>query len=306
MNRKRVLTPLLALFALCFISTIASAQLLRQQDINNLPSSPADHRIQYGRDPLQFGDLRLPKGAGPHPVAVVIHGGCWLSRFADLQIMSALSDALTQIGIATWNIEYRPVDSSGGGWPGTFNDVAGAVDHLRTLGKIYNLDLKRLITIGHSSGGHLALWVAARHRLPKHSPLFSANPLRVRGVVNLAGPGNLKSMLPTQQQVCGDVPITKLVGGSPAEVVERYRDASPIELLPLGVEQILITGAEDKAVPPELGREYEGAARKSGDKVRFIVVDKAGHFEVIAPGSSAWPTVEEAALSVLRVKKSKH
>ncbi|HEX4947174.1 MAG TPA: nuclear transport factor 2 family protein, partial [Blastocatellia bacterium] len=119
---------------------------------------------------------------------------------------------------------------------------------------------------------------------------------------NLAGPGNLKSMLPLQQRVCGDVPITKLVGGTPEEVADRYRDASPAELLPLNVEQVLITGAKDGAVPPELGKEYEEAARRKGDKVRMTVVENAGHFEVIAPGTPAWKIVEEAVLTALNIR----
>lgn len=302
MNPTTTLTLLLASVLCCLASLTANAQFLRPQDVVKLPSSPADHRIQYGSDPLQFGDLRLPKIAGPHPVAIVIHGGCWLTRFADVQGTAAMSDALTKAGVATWNIEYRRVDSAGGGWPGTFLDIANAVDHLRQIAKPHRLDLQRVMVVGHSAGGHFALWAAARHRLPKTSPLFIANPLRVQAVVNLAGPGNLKSMLPLQQRVCGDVPITKLVGGTPEEVADHYREASPAELLPLKVEQVLITGAKDGAVPPALGKEYEEAARRKGDKVRMIVVENAAHFEVIAPGTPAWKIVEEAVLATLKIR----
>jgi len=303
MNSKTMSILLLVLTLSCSAYSVAKAQLLRPQDVLKLPSSPADHKIQYGDEPLQFGELRLPKTGGPHPVAVVIHGGCWITKFADLQIMAAMSEALTRAGVATWNVEYRRVDSPGGGWPGSFLDIANAVDHLRKLAKPYHLDLKRVVVIGHSAGGHLALWAAARHRLPKTSPLFKPDPLRALAVINLAGPGDLKRMLPTQQRVCGDVPITKLVGGSPDEVSERYRDASPAEMLPLGVEQILITGAKDGAVPPALGKEYEEEARRKGDKVRMTVVEEAGHFEVIAPGTSAWKFVEEAALTSLKFSR---
>jgi pimeloyl-ACP methyl ester carboxylesterase len=222
----------------CFNCAASSAQLLRPQDVNNLPAAPADHRIRYGSDPLQFADLRLPTGKGPFPVAVIIHGGCWM-KFADLQNTAPMSDALRHAGLATWNIEYRRVDNIGGGWPGTFNDVAAAVDHVKKIAKTYELDLTQVIVIGHSAGGHLALWAAARHRLPKNSPLFVEKPLRVRGAVDLAGPVNLRSFPAAhQKEVCGDVPITKLVGGLPSEVAQRYRDASPAELLPLGVKQI--------------------------------------------------------------------
>ncbi len=280
-----------------------SARLLGPQDVDNLPSAPADHRIRYGSDPLQFADLRLPKGKAPWPVAVIIHGGCWM-KLADLQNTAPMSDALRHAGLATWNIEYRRVDNTGGGWPGTFNDVAAAVDHLKQIAKTYELDLTRVIVIGHSAGGHLALWAAARHRLPENSPLFVDNPLRVRGAVDLAGPGDLRSFPAAhQKQVCGDVPITRLVGGLPSEAAQRYRDASPAELLPLGVEQILITGTKDLLVPPKFGNEYKAAAQERGDQIEMIEIEHAGHFEVIAPNSSAWPIVERAVLSLVKARR---
>jgi len=291
--------------AIGVIHSIAEAQFLGPQQVDKLPSSPADHRIQYGSGPLQFGDLRLPKVSGQHPVGVVIHGGCWKSRhgdlIADLRNTAALSSALTSVGIATWNIEYRRIDNPGGGWTGTFEDVANAVDYLRMLAKSYPLDLNRVVIIGHSAGGHLGTWAAARHRLPEQSPLFSKKPLGVVGVVNLAGPADLESFLPIQNQVCGGPVVTNLIGGSPSEVPDRYRQASPSNLLPIGVKQVLITGVQDKVVPPELGKKYEEKAKVDG--VRFIAVENAAHFEVIAPGSIAWPKVEETVLSMLKLRK---
>ena len=157
-------------------SFMAEAQFLGPQEVHQLPSSPADHRIHYGNDPLQFGDLRLPKTSGHHPVIIVIHGGCWKSKHgalvADLQDTAALSSALTNLGIATWNIEYRQIDNPGGGWTGTFEDVANAIDYLSVLAKSYSLDLKRVVIVGHSSGGHLGTWAAARRRLHKRKVDF--------------------------------------------------------------------------------------------------------------------------------------
>jgi len=303
MNLKRAWIQMALLAILCLNCPAPSAQLLKPQDVNNLPVAPADHRIRYGSDPIQFADLRVPKGKGPFPIAVVIHGGCWM-KFADLQNTAPMSDALRHAGMATWNIEYRRVDNTGGGWPGTFNDVAAAVDHLKTIATTYELDLTQVIVIGHSAGGHLALWLAARHRLPKNSPLFVEKPLRIRGAVNLAGPANLRSFPPAhQKQVCGDVPITKLVGGLPNEMPQRYHDSSPPELLPLGVKQILITGTKDLLVPPKYGKEYEAAAQLAGDKIEMIEIEDAGHFEVIAPNSAAWPTVERAVQSLVTLKR---
>ena len=123
------------------------------------------------------------------------------------------------------------------------------------------------------------------------------------GVVNLAGPADLESFLPIQSQVCGEPVITKLIGGSPSEVPDRYRQASPSNLLPIRVKQLLISGAQDKVVPPWLGQKYEEEAKKAGDDVTFVVVENASHFEVIAPGSVAWPKIEEAVLSMLKSKK---
>ena len=135
MTRSKLILFALVMLLNTFGSGPAAAQLT-QQDVARLPVARADHRIAYGADPLQFGDLRLPKGNGPHPVAIVIHGGCWLAAFADLQLMAPLSDALARAGIATWNIEFRSVDRSGGGWPNTLLDVASAVDHSRELAAV--------------------------------------------------------------------------------------------------------------------------------------------------------------------------
>jgi len=301
MNRKRICTLVTLMLMYVFNNSTAVAQFLSQQDIAKLPAAPADHRIKYGKDPMQFGDLRLPKGKGPHPVAIVIHGGCWLSAFADLQLTAPLSDALARAGIATWNVEFRPVDKPGGGWTGTLLDVANAVDYVRELAKKHPFDLKRVVVIGNSAGGHLALWSAARHRLPKESPLFINNPLPMLAAFNLGGISDLKSYL-QESVVCGK-PILKLVGGLPDEVPERYKEASPIEMLPLGVKQVLITGAQDKIVLPKNSKDYADAARKSGDDVQLIVLENTAHFEVIAPGSTAWTTVEKAVLSVLDTAK---
>lgn len=286
---------------------MAEAQFLGPQQVNELPSLPADRRINYGADPLQFGELRIPQSSGRHPVAVVIHGGCWKSRHgdlvADLQNTAPLSSALTSLGIATWNVEYRQTDNPGGGWTGTFEDVANAIDHVRVLAQFYPLDLERVVVVGHSAGGHLGTWAAARHRLSEQSPLFFKEPLRVLGVINLAGPMDLEGLFPIQDQMCGGSVITKLVGGSPSQVPERYRQASPSKLLPTGVKQVLITGAQDKLVPPRLGQEYQEEAKKAGDDVAFFTVEGAAHFEVVAPGSIAWPKVEEAVLSMLKLKR---
>ena len=254
--------------------------------VNALPSKPVDVRSAYGPAPVQFGELRLPQGNGPHPVAVVLHGGCWLSAYACLHNADALADALRDEGIATWNVEYRCVDQEGG-WPGTFLDVGRAADHLRKLAMDHNLDLDRVITIGHSAGGHLALWTAARRKLPKESPLWTAGPLPLCGTVVLGGPGDLKAFAPHADVVLSE------------KLEERYRCGSPVELLPLGVRQVMISAEHDWVVPPELGAAYAEAARDAGDDIEHLVVLGAGHHEFMVPGSVTWSAVRQAVRSSL-------
>ena len=278
---------------------ISQTQRLGPRDIDRLPSKPADTKIPYGEDPLQFGELRLPRGKGPFPVAVVIHGGCWVSKFATLQNAAALSDALRDAGVATWNIEYRRLDNPGGGWPGTFADVADATDKVREIAKAHPLDLSRVVAVGHSAGGHLALWAAARSKVQKDSPLHRANPLPLKAAVALGGPGDLKGFYEYAGRICGSNVIDSLMGGSPSSVPDRYAQGSPAEMLPFGVRQVLIVGVDDGVMPPPARQSYAAAAMKAGDTVEIVEVP-GGHFEVIAPTSAAWPTVRDKVLSLLR------
>ncbi|MBI5764399.1 MAG: alpha/beta hydrolase [Planctomycetes bacterium] len=271
-----------------------------------LKAAPPTARIAYGDGPQQFGELRIPEGKGPHPVVVLIHGGCWLAEVADLTYFSPMAETLTKRGVATWNIEYRRIGNEGGGWPGTFLDVGRATDHLRVIAKQYALDLDRVVVAGHSAGGHLALWIAARKKLDKASELFVKDPLPVAGVVNLSGPGDLATFGSDPKHACGEDTIRRLLGGGPKDVPSRYRDASPTMLLPLGVPQVCISGLRDQAVPFGHGKAHTEAARKAGDDARFVELPEAGHFEVIAPTSDSWRSVEqELVLLALRTKPEK-
>lgn len=265
-------------------------------EVTALPVPPADHRVAYGSGPLQFGELRLPEGPGPHPVAVVVHGGCWRAQYT-LDYVRAMSEALTRSGIATWSLEYRRIGDSGGGWPGTFQDVARGTDHLRELAEAHALDLRRVVTVGHSAGGHLALWLAARHRLPPESPLHSPDPLPVAGVVSLAGITDLRAY----GALTGSCPsaVPELMG-APAELPERYAHGSPAELLPLGVPVVLVQGGADPTVPRSQAETFAARARERGDDARVRVLEWAGHFDVVAPTSPAWPAVEEAVRLLAR------
>lgn len=263
---------------------------MQARDLAWLPRPAPDHVIAYGPEPLQYAELRLPRRAGPHPVVILVHGGCWQAAWG-LDHVRALAQALTGEGYATWSLEYRRVGDPGGGWPGTLADVARGTDHLRSLAREHSLDLARVIAVGHSAGGQLALWLAARPRLPHDSPLVTAAPSLVAGVVSLAGITDLRAA--AAGRVCGDA-VEQLLGGTPDDRADRLRQSSPIELVPLRVPQRLVCGALDRLVPLELSLAYREAAAKAGDVVTVELVAEAGHFELVDPGSVAWPAVRRA------------
>lgn len=257
---------------------------LRGSDDKAAPiSSPL--RFPYGRESLQFGELYVPKGSGPHPVVILIHGGFWRVPYG-LSLMQGLAEDLVQRRIAAWNIEYRRVGDVGGGWPGTLRDVARATDYLTTLAPRYTLDLTRTVAVGHSAGGHLALWLAARSRLSKNSKLMvSDTPLPLTGIVSLAGVSDLKR---AWRLDLGHGAASELLGGSPNEIPERYADASPAALLPLGIRQVLIHGDRDDRVPLTISQGYAQKAIQAGDRIRLIELPGADHFVLIDPTSAAW------------------
>jgi len=255
----------------------------------------AEARLPYGTDALQFGDLRLPAGSGPHPVIVVVHGGFWRAKY-NLEHLGHMCAALTAEGVATWSIEFRRIGNPGGAWPGTFQDVGQGADYLRQLAPTYNLDLERVIAIGHSAGGHLACWLAARKRIPVSDILGVSDPLAFKGAVSLAGVVNLKQ---SWQLKLGRGVTEELMGGSPVEYPERYATASPFELLPLALPQVLVHGTEDEEVPFSISQEYCEAAIAKGDPARLLRLPGAGHFELIDPLSKEWPQILEATLALL-------
>lgn len=275
-------------------TSASSPALMTPDALVAVPYPVPDHRLAYGADSSQYGELRLPSGRGPHPVVVLVHGGCFKAEYATLRDLGAFGAALTADGIATWNVEYRRVGQPGGGWPGTYLDVGRAVDHLRGIAGQYALDLGRVVVVGHSAGGHLAMWAAARGRLPRSSELYVADRVPVRGVVDLAGPIDMTANIAGYQSLCRDSVITKLLGGTPATVPDRYAQASAIRMLPLGVPQVIVVGSHEEFVPLPLVRAYEHAARQAGDPVRVIYIEGAGHFEIASPKAFTWPRVESA------------
>lgn len=267
--------------------------LLTVEDYRRLPVAPGSRRSVYGAHPGQFGDLFLPAPPGPHRVLVLIHGGCWRAEYG-LEPLGQLAQAIADHGVAVWSIEYRRL-GDGGGWPETFLDAGAALDHLRSLASEHALDLQHVVTAGHSAGGHLALWLAARVKLPAHSPLHAPNPLPVRGVVSLAGIPDLAAAAPLN--VC-DGAIEALIGGPPVQQGERYADASPAALTPLGVPHVHLHGREDDIVPLTLVEQYVAAAARAGDQATLEIAPAAGHFELVDVRTAAGQRTVELCLSL--------
>lgn len=267
-------------------------------DLKELAKAPAGQKISYGADPLQFGELHLPEGPGPHPVVINIHGGCWLAEY-DIAHSRALANALAKEGIAVWNLEYRRVGNEGGGWPGTFLDVANGADHLRTLAQEHPLDLSRVVAMGHSAGGHLALWLAARPKVPATSEIHTKDPIKMTGVVALAPAPELDAL--HAKKVCGYV-VDKLMSGGPDGQPDRYRAAMPSAMLPLGVRHVVLVGKLDKGFG-WVGEAYAAKATSAGDPLMELVqAPEAAHFEVIDPASTSWPLVVKSTKELMGIK----
>jgi acetyl esterase/lipase len=231
-------------------------------------------RHRYGPHPDQFCVLEVPAGAGPHPVAVVIHGGFWRARYA-LDLMDALCADLVGRGWAAWNVEYRRL-GEGGGYPQTLDDVAAAVDALRDVDAL--LDLGRAVAVGHSAGGHLALWAAGRRDAR----------VALAGAVGQAAVSDLRE---AHRLWLSDGVVEQFVGAAPEQAPERYAAASPIERVPAGVPTLLVHGEADENVPVGLTLRYAQAARDAGDGVDVVLRPTDGHFEHIDPRSAAWQAV---------------
>jgi acetyl esterase/lipase len=245
----------------------------------------AVERIAYGPAGSNVADLRIPDGPGPHPVVVLLHGGYWQLRFG-FEYMNPLAEALTHEGFATWNVEYRRVGEDGGGYPGTFQDVAAATDLLRRL-ESRRLDLARVTVMGHSAGGQLALWLAsaARRRLAS-----SPDPMRIARVVAVAPVTDLRRLGDD-----GSSPVLKLVGTPESARSARYAEISPIELVPLGVPQVVLHGTADWLLPIAMSQRYVETARARGDDATLVPLAGLGHIEPADPTSSAWPSLLGAA-----------
>jgi len=256
---------------------------MSSDDILELAPPPADARISYGADANQFGEVRLPKSKGPFPLVMNIHGGFWRAKY-DLSHVGHLCAALTAKGLATWNVEYRRVGNAGGGWPGTFEDIRSAYRFVSQLAKRYTLDSAKMLVTGHSAGGQLALCLAAHEPSLKH-------------VVSLAGAVDLQQ---AWELHLSDNAVVAFLGGKPNEVPEHYREADPMKVsVPHSTAQWLIHGSKDDIVPSYFSRNYAEQKKPRGEKVHYLEISTAGHFDLIDPRSKAWPRVENTVLHEL-------
>ena len=255
-----------------------------------VPAVPEpDHTARYGPRREQIVDLRTPPdGAPASTLVVLVHGGFWRAAY-DRAHTGPLADALARAGFAVAVPEYRRVGSPGGGWPGTFDDLSILTESLSTITAARRIHVKRTVLVGHSAGGHLALWAAARHRLPVGSPWRTE--WRPDAVVALAG---CVSLALSDIWDLGRGATASLLGGNVDAVPERYALADPGALLPLGVPLTLLHGAEDQEVPAAMSREYAGLAERTGDPVRLVVIPDMEHYGLIDPSSAAWPYLLDA------------
>lgn len=256
------------------------------EDVLSRQPPPADLRVSYGSDPNQFIDLRLPAKGKLHPLAINIHGGFWRAKY-NLDHAGHLCAALTAKGIATANVEYRRVGNEGGGWPGTFADLRSACQFLIQNAQKHNFDVARVVVMGHSAGGQLALCLAA------HEP-------SVKAAVSLAGVVDLQRSY--ELHLSHDA-VVEFLGGTPTEVPDHYREADPMQLSIPRARQWLIDGSADDTVPPAFSRDYvDRKTKRSGngkEDAHLLEIAGADHFDLIDPKSAAWPQVEHVVMQLV-------
>ena len=247
-------------------------------------SAPTKTSHAYGPAKAQVADLLRPAGV-PHGVVVLVHGGYWQAGY-DRSLEDRVAADLVARGWAVWNLDYRAV-GDGGGWPNTFTDVAAGADLLVEVAGNEGLALDRVVTVGHSAGGTLALWLAARHRLVAGA--VGASPkLRPTAAVTQAGVNDLAA---GSRDGLGGGAVDSVMGGSRTQVPDNYRVADPAALVPIGVRQLVVTGGDDTVVPPDQSTAYAARTKAAGDTVDLVVVPHEEHFEHLDPKSGVWKAV---------------
>ena len=275
--------------------------LLTWPDLTSRPLPSPSATLRYAEGDAGVIDVWLPDGDGPHPVVVMIHGGCWQKPIADRSLMNYAAEDLRQRGLAVWNIEYRGVDEDGGGYPGTFLDVAAAIDALRDAPPAYHLSTAKVVAIGHSAGGHLATWASARANIAASSPLAAADPFRLAAVINSGGLADLEASEPVTLPSCL-ADIRPALTGAPGDGRDDvYTDTSSSRLAPSSAEHISVSAARDRIAPPQLGKDYTDGVRAAGGQAMYIEVP-GGHVELITPGTQAWEAQATLLVQLLRTE----
>ncbi|MFZ6644793.1 alpha/beta hydrolase [Undibacterium sp. TJN25] len=276
----------------------AAAAPMSLKNYMDLQGPEPDVHLAYGTQPSQFVELFKPEGHGPFPVAIVIHGGCWTVEFGGIKQMHNVAGDLARRGIAVWNVEYRRVDEEGGGYPGTYQDISAALNLLQASAGKYGLDANRVVAIGHSAGGQLAQWAAARKKLPVSSPLYQPDPLPIPVVISLGGLADLRREEKLIKSSC-DRDMVQLTGTPSTMRPDVFSDTSSAEMLPVGGSTILINGELDTVSPPRVGEDYAKRAREAGDHAEAIILTGASHYDEIAATSPSWKIVLAHILKAL-------
>jgi len=267
-------------------------QIMQWSDLLDQKRPVPDETISYGDDPLQVVDVWIPKGDLPYRAVIMIHGGCWQSDMAERDIMNYIAHDLREAGIGVWNIEYRGVDRPGGGYPGTYEDVAAAADMFAKKGPDFGFSLRKTLVIGHSAGGHLALWLAARPQLPLGVEIRGSNPIRIDVAISQGGLPDLRQGMRQKGHACGTVAPRKMAG-------DHFRWTSPPEM-PIGDPvQILFSNDRDPIAPTEYAHNYKASLASEGVHVETVITPGEGHVELIAPGSKSWAAQKAKILEAL-------
>ncbi|WP_200305377.1 alpha/beta hydrolase [Paracraurococcus ruber] len=277
------------LLAALVVSTAAhAAEPVELAEFIRLTKPAPTEILHYGNGASQAIDLFLPEGDGPHPVAILLHGGCWRDLpDAGREQLRHMGKALAELGIAAWSIGYRRADEAGGGYPGTFQDVAAALDRLPREAARLRLDPSRSVAVGHSAGGHLALWAAVRDRLPPGSSIRGAAPFVPRSTISLAGIGDLRRFARFIPVHCGPGILDRLVPASAS--ADLYAEISPAEMPAPAGRVVLVSGVLDRLVPPYVAHDYQRAVGPRGTApIERVEIPDAGHFDFVTPGTRAW------------------
>jgi acetyl esterase/lipase len=236
--------------------------------------------------------LRLPKGEGPFPLAVIYHGGCWKTGIASQAYMAPLATRWQSLGIATLNVDYREV-GDGGGWPGSFADWAASAKLIDEVAARYPIDRERVTLVGHSAGALPAQWLASPQE--EDGPLGARAPIKARAAIVLDGPGDVGAERPAFDALCQFSAVDPFMGAAPAADPRRYAAISPATHAPR-LAQILFVQAK----LPVPAAATQAALASAGAEVTVRANIGQSHFAIITPGNPVHDANEAAMLAVLR------